>query len=49
MRVLLFFIVILSTIKINAQDVKLFKRFGGRIDFTMIGNTLNYLVQEEPN
>ena len=33
---LLFFIPIT-----NAQDVELFQQLGGRIDFTMIGNTMN--------
>ena len=28
-------------IKINGQDVELFQQYGGRIDFTMIGNTMN--------
>lgn len=41
MRKLLIFIVLLSWIKINAQDVQLFSQFGGRLDFTMFGNTMN--------
>lgn len=41
MRVFLFLLTFLCFLEINAQDVQLFKQFGGRIDFTMIGNTLN--------
>jgi gliding motility-associated-like protein len=41
MRVFLFFLTFLCFLETNAQDVQLFKQFGGRIDFTMIGNTLN--------
>ncbi|MCH3882508.1 T9SS type B sorting domain-containing protein [Tenacibaculum aquimarinum] len=41
MRKLLIFIALLSWIKINAQDVQLFSQFGGRLDFTMFGNTMN--------
>ncbi|MDO6600006.1 gliding motility-associated C-terminal domain-containing protein [Tenacibaculum sp. 1_MG-2023] len=41
MRKLLIFIVLFSWIKINAQDVQLFSQFGGRLDFTMFGNTMN--------
>ena len=33
---LLFFV-----FKTNAQDIELYEQFGGRIDFTMFGNTLN--------
>lgn len=35
----IFFLFFLSNI--YSQDVELFKQFGGRVDFTMIGNTLN--------
>ncbi|APG64088.1 hypothetical protein LPB136_01310 [Tenacibaculum todarodis] len=41
MRKLLIFITLFSWIKINAQDVQLFSQFGGRLDFTMFGNTMN--------
>ncbi|QMU65647.1 MAG: T9SS type B sorting domain-containing protein [Flavobacteriaceae bacterium] len=41
MRVFFFLLTFLCFLKTNAQDVQLFKQFGGRIDFTMIGNTLN--------
>lgn len=41
MRILLFFCAIFCFLEANAQDVQLFKQFGGRIDFTMIGNTMN--------
>ncbi len=41
MRKLLIFIVLFSWVKINAQDVQLFSQFGGRLDFTMFGNTMN--------
>lgn len=41
MRVFLFILTFFCFFETNAQDVQLFKQFGGRIDFTMIGNTLN--------
>lgn len=41
MRVFLFILTFFCFLETNAQDVQLFKQFGGRIDFTMIGNTLN--------
>lgn len=34
-------IALLSFNYTHAQDIELFQQFGGRIDFTMIGNTLN--------
>ncbi len=34
-------IALLSYSYTHAQDIELFQQFGGRIDFTMIGNTLN--------
>ena len=34
-------IALLSFSYTHAQDIELFQQFGGRIDFTMIGNTLN--------
>lgn len=41
MRVLLILCTICCFSQVKAQDVQLFKQFGGRIDFTMIGNTMN--------
>jgi len=41
MRIFLFILTFFCFLETNAQDVQLFKQFGGRIDFTMIGNTLN--------
>jgi len=34
-------LILFSSIHIFAQDVSLYKQFGGHIDFTMIGNTMN--------
>ncbi|AOW19241.1 gliding motility-associated C-terminal domain-containing protein [Urechidicola croceus] len=36
-----YILIILSIISMNGQNVELVNQFGGRIDFTMIGNTLN--------
>ncbi|MFY0603518.1 MAG: gliding motility-associated C-terminal domain-containing protein [Flavobacteriaceae bacterium] len=41
MRALFFLLILASSLNGFAQDVQLFKQFGGRIDFTMIGNTMN--------
>lgn len=41
MRFFLFILALCCFIETKGQDVQLFKQFGGRIDFTMIGNTLN--------
>ncbi|MDT7832843.1 gliding motility-associated C-terminal domain-containing protein [Flavobacteriaceae bacterium S356] len=41
MRVFLLLLAFSCFLETKGQDVQLFKQFGGRIDFTMIGNTLN--------
>jgi len=38
---ILYILCVLSISKSHSQNVELFQQFGGRIDFTMIGNTLN--------
>jgi gliding motility-associated-like protein len=40
-KLLLFVFCVLISLQISAQNISLFKQLGGKIDYTMIGNTLN--------
>jgi gliding motility-associated-like protein len=44
----LIFCVLIYT-KINAQNISLFKQIGGKVDYTMIGNTLNTQENNDDN